>query len=145
VLLAPIGGVPGFISIPLPKSFRSMSIWKVTPQTNVTTTFLQNVKLNSVRVAYVCITLLVGGCIMLWLGPMRPRYGWEMGGCRLMLGGCACGGVGGSARRGWPPLEPKFDSDSWELDRGTVTWREIKMLHTNNSKSLMRKPCCFSV
>ncbi|TNN39784.1 hypothetical protein EYF80_050053 [Liparis tanakae] len=23
---------------------------------------------------------------------MRPRYGWEIGGCRLMLGGCTCGG-----------------------------------------------------
>lgn len=68
---------------------------------------------------------------MLWLGPMSPLYAWETGGCRFMLGGCAWGGVGGSARRGWPPPEPKFGKDNWELGRGTVTWREIK---THNVK-----------
>lgn len=41
-----------------------------------------------------------------------------------MLGGWAWGGVGGSARRGWAPPEPKFGRDSWELGRGTVTWTD---------------------
>lgn len=67
-------------------------------------------------------TLLVGGCIMLWLGPIMPLYGWETGGCRLIVGGWAWGGVGGSARSGWPPPEPKFGKESWELGRGTVTY-----------------------
>lgn len=63
---------------------------------------------------------------MLWLGPIMPLYGWEIEGCLLMVGGWAWGGVGGSARRGWAPPEPKFGRDSWELGRGTVTWSEIE-------------------
>lgn len=52
---------------------------------------------------------------------MMPRYAWETVGCRLIFGGCAWGGVGGKASRGWPPAEPKFGRDNWEPGRGTVT------------------------
>lgn len=78
---------------------------------------------------------------MLWLGPIMPLYGWETEGCLLMVGGWAWGGVGGSARRGWAPPEPKFGRDSWELGRGTVTWREMEidriicpLIFSNSSK-----------
>lgn len=70
---------------------------------------------------------------MLWLGPMMPLYGWDTGGCRLSVGGWAWGGVGGSARSGWPPPEPKFGKESWELGSGTVTWGGTET-HENNEQ-----------
>lgn len=75
---------------------------------------------------------------MLWLGPMMPRYGWDTGGWRLSVGGWDCGGVGGSARSGWPPPEPKFGKESWELGRGTVTWRQMET-HKNGIKIQRRE------
>lgn len=73
MLLPLTGGVPGFTSIPLPNSFISMSIYntsqKATESHVKTSLFIQTVKYTWFN------TLLVGGCIMLWLGPMMPRYG----------------------------------------------------------------------
>ena len=100
VLLPLIGGVPGFISMPLPKAFSSISdIFPV-----------------------VAIMLC---CVPAGINPLK---GWLTCAVRLMLWACACGAV--CCNGGWRvwgraikgcPVDPKLGKESWDAGKGTVT------------------------